>query len=63
MTVGHRCARCGVEIPEDAVGGVDWFYIPEAGIPESDADLDDDGNQTYDPMEPRGQIICADCNS
>ena len=49
-----RCARCGVEIPEDAEPDRDWFYIPDAGIPETDE---------YDPMEPRGQLICAACNS
>jgi hypothetical protein len=54
--IGHWCARCGVEIPEDAEGGVEWFYIPEAGIPEDDP-------APEDPMKPRGQLICAACNS
>jgi hypothetical protein len=53
--IGRRCARCGVEIPDDAPPA-DWRYVPEAGIPEQ-------LGQTYDPLEPRGQVICAGCDT
>jgi hypothetical protein len=53
--LGHRCARCGAEIPDDAEPD-EWRYVPEAGTPERPG-------EEYPPTEHRGQLLCAACDS